>query len=113
MYKIGDGKCSIPDFIKDFDPKMEYWGEVFQLACYWHDYDYEVRKMKRIDADINFKARLFKRAINHCAKNHPNNLSKLKEGVLYAETIYKGVRYFGWWQYYIKGPIKGYFNNGY
>ena len=61
--------------------------------------------MKRADADINFKARLIKRAVNHCAEKYPNNLTKLKEGIHYAEVMYKGVRIFGWWHYHFKGPF--------
>jgi len=109
MYKIGDGKCSVPDFVKENDPRMAYWAGVFKTVCWLHDYDYTVRKMNRANADINFRARLIKRAVNHCAETYPNNLSKLKEGLNYAEVMYKGVRYFGWWHWYVKGPIKNYF----
>lgn len=113
MYKFGDGKCSVPDFVKDHDPRFAYWAEVFKPVCWTHDYDYEVRKMKRVDADRNFRVRLLKRAVNHCGIKYPNSLQKLHEGINYAEAMYKGVRFFGWWQWYVKGPIKGYFNRGY
>lgn len=109
---ITDG-CSIPKWkwLRKRYPRIDYWAFVFYFQCVEHDWDHHTRTIFRWRSTANFYKNMQGKAMKHAVTDGELDPDLLMEGFYYAKLFATGVHYWGWFDWYIRKPIKQAFHN--